>query len=243
MIFNTSLEECVFPSKLKEALIKPIPKKGSSIDVSNHRPISTLNTMAKIFESALYSKMSNFVFQNISTHQHGFVNKKSTMTNLIEFCDYTAKTMSEKKQVDVIYTDAMKCFDCIFHHAIIHKLRAAGVSPSLSKLIENYLRDRKNYVVYENCRSEHFTPPSGVVQGSKLSSLLFILTFDDIKLHIKNSEYKMYADDLKIFRTVSSKTDCELLQQDLNSVQKWLETIGLHLHPTNASKCHTAVRK
>ncbi|KAI5752825.1 hypothetical protein M8J77_020768 [Diaphorina citri] len=53
----------------------------------------------------------------------------------------------------------------------------------------------------------------------------------------------MYADDLKIFRTVSSKTDCELLQQDLNSVQKWLETIGLHFHPNKCFKMSYSSKK
>lgn len=233
IIINTSIKESIFPSKLKEALIIPIPKKCNSVETSNHRPVSTLNTIAKIYENILYSKISSLIFNAISEHQHGFVERKSTISNLIEFCDFTAKEMTQH-QVDTIYTDIMKCFDSVNHDAIIHKLEQY-LSPSLVKLLDSYLRNRKNYVIYENCISGEFSPSSGIVQGSKLSSLLFILTFDDLKHHIHHSHYKMYADDLKIYKTIKTQSDCDLLQEDINNTQKWLKTIGLTFHP---DKCY-----
>jgi hypothetical protein len=35
------------------------------------------------------------------------------------------------------------------------------------------------------------------------------------------SEFLLFADDLKIFRTVKSVKECKLLQSDIDSVQKW----------------------
>ncbi|KAI5739160.1 hypothetical protein M8J77_015777 [Diaphorina citri] len=157
------------------------------------------------------------------------------MSNLAEFCDFTADAMAKKKQVDVLYCDAMKCFDTLHHVAIRDKLIQAGFSSSLTKLIYHYLRERKNFVVFENQKSDMFTPPSGVVQGSKLSSLLFILTFDDVKRHIRSSGYKMYADDIKIFKVIQSTSDCEKLQEDFDTVQNWMNSIGLKFHP---NKCY-----
>lgn len=233
-LINSSIQSCEFPTILKEALVKAVPKK-SSLEISEHRPISILNTLSKIYECALYNKIANFVFSSISPHQHGFVSRKSTLTNLTEFCDYTAKALSSKDQVDVLYCDAMKCFDSLHHLAIKQKLEKAGFSSPLVKLIFNYLGNRKNTVLYENQKSSSFTPPSGVVQGSKLSSLLFILTFDDVRNHIRHSEYKMYADDIKIYKIVRNQSDCEKLQEDFVRVQDWMKSIGLTFHP---KKCY-----
>lgn len=236
LIFNASLNESRFPEKLKESVITPIPKKGSSVDIENYRPISTLNSLAKIYENVLYEKISSFIFSSITPHQHGFVKGRSTLTNLAEFTHYTSKVVSLKRQVDVIYTDVMKCFDSIYHSAINHKLKLVGFSPPLTQLIDSYLRNRKNYVSYEECTSKPFTPPSGVAQGSKLSSLLFILTFDDVHKNIKHSQFQLYADDLKIYKEIISINDCLLLQEDIDRVQKWLKAVGLSFHPDKSYK-------
>lgn len=242
-LINQSLREAVYPDKLKESIIKPIPKKGNNVEINNHRPISTLNTLAKIYECALYNKISNFIFSNVSPNQHGFVKQKSTLSNLTEFCDYVARVISEKAQIDVIYSDISKCFDSISHAAIIHKLQSIGFSTPLVQLMKSYLCQRKNQVLFENHLSKPFYPPSGVGQGSKLSSLLFILTFDDIRKHIKNSQFQLYADDLKIYKKITSYNDCILLQEDLNSSQKWLASVGLHFHPNKCFKMTLTTKK
>ena len=42
----------------------------------------------------------------------------------------------------------------------------------------------------------------------------------------------MFADDTKLYRTISSESDCDILQQDLNNVmdwgKKWLTNFNLH---------------
>ena len=50
-LFNKSISLGIYPSKFKEANIKPIFKnKGSPSDISNYRPISLLSALSKVFE-------------------------------------------------------------------------------------------------------------------------------------------------------------------------------------------------
>ncbi|KAL1446776.1 hypothetical protein WDU94_005426 [Cyamophila willieti] len=179
--------------------------------------------------------MSTFIFNNISPQQHGFVNHKSTVGNLVEFCDFTARAISHQGQVHTVYTDVEKCFDRLSHDAILDKLINVGFSLPLTLLFASYLKNRKIYVKYLNKRSCPITPTSGIVQGSKLSSLLFILTYDDLHKLIRHSQVLLYADDLKIFKIIHSIEDCEHLQDDLTSISAWLSTIGLNFHP---KKCY-----
>ena len=68
--------------------------------------------------------------------------------------------------------------------------------------------------------SEWFDVISGVPQGSVLGPILFLIYVNDI-LETVNSNVKMFADDTKIFRTLKNKTDCEILQADLNNLSAW----------------------
>lgn len=224
ILFNRSLDKSVFPSKLKEAVVTPIPKKSSD-KIEDQRPISNINAFAKIFEGIIYDTLSVFIFNHVSIHQHGFIKARSTVTNLVEFSHFIAENI-ERKQIDVLYTDVEKAFDRLNHDAILRKMNTLGFSrPSLS-FFTSYLRDRKLKI-----GEVTITPNSGVAQGSKISSLLFIMTYDDIRNHIKYSHYSLYADDFKIYKAINSPEDCYLLQRDIDAVSDWLTTIGLNFHP------------
>ena len=47
--------EC-FPTALAQAVVYPLYKVGSKLDVSNYRPISLLVTLSKVFERAMYNR-------------------------------------------------------------------------------------------------------------------------------------------------------------------------------------------
>jgi hypothetical protein len=81
-ICNASLNEGVFPDRLKYAIVKPIHKKGDKTDVSNYRPISLLTTFSKIFEQVMYRRLRQHLNVNkvITPEQFGFKKNCNTET-------------------------------------------------------------------------------------------------------------------------------------------------------------------
>ncbi len=57
------------------------------------------------------------------------------------------------------------------------------------------MTDRKQYVQINQNKSESETITSGVLQGSILGPLVFIIYMNDVALEIEQSELDMYADD------------------------------------------------
>ena len=53
-IINKSIENCIFPNKLKLARVVPIFKSGDPSSICNYRPISELSFFSKIFERYNY---------------------------------------------------------------------------------------------------------------------------------------------------------------------------------------------
>ena len=58
---------------------------------------------------------------------------------------------------------------------------------------------------------------SGVLQGSVLRPLLFLIFINDLDEDI-NSTILKFADDTKIFREVRNSTDCSQLSADLDKL-------------------------
>ena len=56
--------ECVkagkFPSRLKQAGITPVFKKGLRNNKDNYRPVSMLESVSKIFRKSFFKQMSDF---------------------------------------------------------------------------------------------------------------------------------------------------------------------------------------
>ena len=61
---------------------------------------------------------------------------------------------------------------------------------------------------------------SGVPQGSLPGPLLFVLYVNDLPDSVKATA-KMFADDTKLYSTISTLADCETLQDDLNKLVVW----------------------
>ena len=62
--FNKSIETGKFPSEMKSADVTQVFKKEDRTKKDNHRPISVLPNLSKVFERCIYSKLSLY-FDNI----------------------------------------------------------------------------------------------------------------------------------------------------------------------------------
>lgn len=97
------------------------------------------------------------------------------------------------------------------------------------------MSERYQYVKIMGWRSQLFRVTSGVPQGSHLGPLLFLLYFNDVTGVIKTSKSSLYADDLKVYRKVTSISDCMAMQRDLDALQSWCVANFLEL---NVGKCN-----
>jgi hypothetical protein len=93
VIFNLALKTSDFPSTWKNSYITyitPVHKKGDKYDVSNYRPISLICNFAKTFEFILHEYSFTKVCNHLSNCQHGFFLKRSTISNLCCFTQFSA---------------------------------------------------------------------------------------------------------------------------------------------------------
>lgn len=236
ILFQESLSNGIFPNYWKDSYIIPVHKKGCKADIANYRPIAKLSCIPKLFEKTIYDRIYFSCKQIFSPHQHGFLRARSTTTNLTGFVSDTLINLERGLDIDMITTDFSKAFDKVSHNVIIFKLKALGFPPGLLAWIASYLGERRYRVTFRSATSEPFTAGSGVPQGSHLGPLLFLLTINDVDSKIKGSNISIFADDMKIYSTISSPHDSLSLQSDLNSFTEWCRKNLLVL---NVEKCQS----
>ena len=221
------------PSEWKLSNVVPVHKKDDKGNVENYRPISLISLVMKVLERIMYEELLARTETKIDPRQHGFLRNKSCNTNLLSFTNSVSLSLHDKVEVDVIYFDFAKAFDTVSHDIILYKLKMQyNIDGTLLKFFDNYLQGRRQRVVIENAESECIDVFSGVPQGSILGPLLFLLFINDIYIGIdKDTNIGQYADDTKIWRKINTQSDCELLQNDINTLFKWSVRNQMHFHP------------
>ena len=235
LLFNRSLQEGLVPDIWKCANVTPIFKKGSKCEAGNYRPISLTSVVIKIFERILRDKITSFLDEHnlILDTQHGFRNKRSCLTNLLEFYNYVFSNSDERIPSDIIYLDFQKAFDTVPHKRLLIKLKAHGIGAQLCLWIENWLTNRKQRVVINGEASDWLQVSSGVPQGSVLGPLLFLIYINDLDCGI-TSNISKFADDTKVGGKALTNGDCEVIQRDLDTLSTWSDKWLLKF---NKDKC------
>ena len=93
------------PEEWKQAFIKPLYKKGPSADPASYRPVSLTSAFSKLMEKIIVEQLLKYLLTNnlISKHQHGFLSRRSTATNLSESLNDWTINMENKHSQSIAY--------------------------------------------------------------------------------------------------------------------------------------------
>ena len=195
-LYNTCIEQATFPHCFKSAIITPIYKKGNSSLIKNHRPISVLSTLSKIFDGIISKRLRSFFEKHalMNPNQYGFRQNRSTELAVFSMVNRITKSFEAKCYSICVYLDFSACFDTISRDILLTKLYRYGVR-KFFKLITSYFSDRTQCVEYENVFSHTLNQNIGIIQGSKSGPLYYDQYTSEIRNLCRNDEYLMFADD------------------------------------------------
>ena len=136
--------------------------------------------------------------------------------------------------------DSQKAFDTVPHGILMEKLRQLNPHPLILRWVHSYLHNREQHVVVNGATSNTISVISGVPQGSVLGPLLFLIYINDISsLQLSgNSKLPLYADDMLLYKTISTSADYNEFQCDIDKIYGWSTA---NLMTFNASKCKCMV--
>ena len=92
------------------------------------------------------------------------------------------------------FLDISKVFDKVWHERLLFKLERIGISANLLSLLNSFLSNRFQRVVLNGQCSSWSSVLAGVLQGSILGPLLFLIYIKDLLENLQ-STVKLFADD------------------------------------------------
>lgn len=208
------------------AKLIPIHKTGDKQQIGNYRPISLTCVCCKLLEHIISKSIYTYFEHNkiFFPNQHGFRQRLSTTTQLMETINDFSSALNNKKQLDAICLDFSKAFDRVVHSLLISKLAQMGIDLNLLEWILAYLSGRTQYVEISGTRSSTLAVSSGVPQGSVLGPVLFLAYINDISSGISEDiTVRLYADDCLLYREINEVNDQKSLSDALAAIEIWCE--------------------
>ena len=226
-LYNASLTIGYFPSSFKTALVALIPKPQKDLtDPNNYRPISLLETLGKGFEKIINRRLRRYLDENnlITQKQFGFRSHRSTQDVLNILMTYVSNNADRRLKTVLVTKDVERAFDTVWHAGLKYKIfHNFNFPPLISKLLCNFLDNRKLKLKFLNQISETIVTFAGVPQGSSISPTLYSLYTSDIPdpLHA-DSLTLMYADDCThLARHDTLVHLVRRINNELDNVSRW----------------------
>ena len=213
-LINSIIRESKVPRTFKISRITPISKLNKPPNLlSSFRPINNLICLDKLMEEHLLKHLLQFLDNNHIIHKnhHGGRRGFSTTSALLQIQNQIYRMHDKNRISALLTTDLTAAFDTVNTEILLTKLEHYGIRSKELKLFESFLTNRYQFVEIDTFRSSIIpSPPCSVVQGSKISGLLYTIYTNEIPLLSQlmiNDQYQLITGSkTKNFRDIEHLT-------------------------------------
>ena len=164
--------------------------------------------MIRLFEKLMCKRMVRFFQKHklISLMHFGFRPKRSCLQSISTKREFTRTQIDNKLSGQACFIDLKKAFDSNNHNILLQKIYAYGFRGPIHDLVHEFLKDRMQYVFWDQKRSTPLKITTGVPQRSVLGQFLFSIYIKDSLEYAKNTnQVAMFADDISLVKTGERK--------------------------------------
>ena len=200
----------VYPTEWTSNFLKPIYKKGDSVDPDNYRGLAIGAALAKLYSLILLGRLTEYIKKKdlLSANQIGFMTCTSDHIFLLQtIIEKVVK--KNKKRLYAVFIDFKKAYDTVDRRKLFIRLQSLGINGIFLKNLKTMYESISYKIKLRNGYLDPITSNLGLKQGCPLSPMLFNLYIDDVKdifdencapvtiTDTKISHF-LYADDLVI---------------------------------------------
>ena len=199
-VFNYIISTRLYPILFKKYktifILKPGKNKHNPL---SYRPISLLETVAKLFEKIINNRLLYFIEHNnlFQERQFGFRPGRSTNQSINIITEIIKENKRQNKITLISTRDVEKAFDKMWHPGLLYKMSInLKIDINFVSLMYNYISNRLNFPYFNKKTGPSYVPKAGVPQGSCLGPTLFAIFVNDSPDPLfNNTIINQFADD------------------------------------------------
>ena len=218
----------IYPSEWTSNFLKPIYKKGESVEPDNYRGLAIGSAMAKLHSLILLGRLTEFVKKKdlISANQTGFITCTSDHIFLLQtIIEKVVK--KNKRKLYAVFIDFKKAYDTVDRGKLFRRLQSIGINGIFLKNIKAMYETISYKIKLRDGYLDPISSNLGLKQGCPLSPMLFNIYIDDVEdifddqcdpvtiTDTKISHF-LYADDLVLVSLTP-----EGLQRSLDKISEY----------------------
>lgn len=244
-IINLSIKFGVFPLNFKTAKVVPLYKSNDKSSFNSYRPISLLCVLSKVLEKCVKLQLQQFLENNhiLAPCQFGFRKGKNSSDALFLLNKFLMESINKNRKSIILFIDLAKAFDSLDKSILFHKLECVGVRNTALKWFKSYLSDRKQIVSICGQTSDTLNVDYGVVQGSTLGPILFLIYINNIdKLNISGRIFLFADDTAVVFEGNTWEEVYRNATHDLQIIKSWFDQNVLTMNVNKTQYLPIALR-
>eukprot|EP00732_Lithocolla_globosa_P001451 Lithocolla_globosa_v1_NODE_723_length_3383_cov_3.240986.p1 type:complete len:404 gc:universal NODE_723_length_3383_cov_3.240986:1852-3063(+) len=186
---NAAITNADIPMPWVQGIITAIPKPGGNMAfLGDYRPITLLDTTAKLLEKIFLARFTGKLNRVISELQAGFTKGRGCAEDLFCLEEIIAQAKeNHHRPLHAVFLDLRRAFDSVWHDGLFTKLWAIGITGQAWSLFRHWY-ERVESAVKTGKRTDtgFFPVMTGVRQGGVLSPYFFVLFLNDLLDNLSN---------------------------------------------------------
>ena len=171
--------------------------RGTRSDPNSYRPITLLNTDAKLLGKTLATRWGRPLSTVIDTTQTAFLPNRWIGDNVLSHLDEVDFLDRQKGPGCLVFFDFSKAYDKLDRDWVLKSMHSLGFGSRATRWVSLLHNNMQARVRYNGWLSPEFSIDSGLAQGSPLSPLLYVAAAQPLAAHLRARAHQ------GVFRTLS----------------------------------------
>ncbi len=230
-VFNTCIEEVLFPKIWKEGRTSFIPKPGSDGRLDGMRGITINSSLGKLLLKIIWQRMVLDVKSRglLGNMQHGFRRGYQAMDAVFILTQILEKRRRTFKKTAMAFIDIKKAYDLVDRDILWKVMAKQKFGDHLIGFLKEVYRGNTTRVQMNGIETDDIPINLGLKQGCPLSPLLFALYIQELSTELEESGEGVPAGppgEEVIIPGLLFADDLVLLADSEGSLQRMLDIVG-----------------